>query len=240
MVRDALAARVTLAAHPVRGRFHTRRNRFLVDVEVGGQREKAHLPNPGRLEELLIPGYEVILNPRPLPNRKTAYDLVAVRLPEGTVVSVDSRLPNRLVHVALRARAIPEVLPFQSFEAETPLGTSRIDFLLRGPRADITYVEVKSCTLVEAGAAMFPDAPTERGRRHLEVLAEVVRDGAHAAILFVIQRDDAQFFRPRDETDPRFGMALRAAAEAGVRTLAYNCNVSRRDVGLAAPIPVRL
>lgn len=231
-------ARVPLAESPVEGRFLRRPNRFLVTVEVGGASVEAHLPNPGRLEELLRPGRPVILNPRPRGHRRTPYDLVALQLPHGPLVSLDTRIPNRLVRVALESQGLPELGRRRRFSPEVRLGASRIDFRLDDGRS--TYVEVKSCTLVEEGTAWFPDAPTLRGRRHVEELREAVWRGSRAAILFVIQRADARELRPREATDPRFGQALRRAAGAGVEVLARRCHVTSRAVSLGDPVPVRL
>jgi sugar fermentation stimulation protein A len=198
--------------------FKARRNRFLVEAELHGSVVECHLPNPGRLRELLVPGATVYLLRKSRAGRKTGHDLVAVR--HGSVlVSVDSRLPNRAVGRLLRQRALMEFSRYSTIIPEARIGESRVDFLLRD--GTDCYLEVKSCTLVVDGIALFPDAPTERGRRHMEDLASAVRSGSRAAVLFVVQRPDARAFRPNDETDPRFGDALRRAHEAGVEVYAY-------------------
>ncbi len=219
-------------------RFVRRVNRFAVEVEVEGRTRLAHLPNPGRLTELLVPDRPVLLDPKDRRGRVTAYDLSRVQLSGGSWVSVDSRVPNRLVREALDAWAIPELLPYDAVAPEVSLGQSRIDFLLDG--ANPCYLEIKSCTLVEDGVALFPDAPTTRGARHVDELAHVVRRGGRAAVLFVVQRGDAVSFRPRDETDPAFGEALRRAATAGVQVLAYRCRVTEEEIVLDGSIPVVL
>ena len=198
--------------------FEERLNRFLVRVERAGRRHLCHLPNPGRLQELLHVGTPVLLQPRPRHGRKTAHDLVAVR--KGRVwVSVDTRLPNRAVGEWLAEGMLPEFRAYRKVRPEVPLGESRIDFLLRNGRD--CYLEVKSCTLVEGDDALFPDAPTERGRRHVETLAEAAERGLRASVLFVVQRPDASLFRPREETDPAFAHALRDASMRGVEVYAY-------------------
>ncbi|MFQ6013078.1 MAG: DNA/RNA nuclease SfsA [Thermoplasmata archaeon] len=198
--------------------FEERLNRFLVRVRRSGQSRLCHLPNPGRLRELLQPGARVLLRRRPRSRRKTGFDLVAVR--QGEVwVSVDTRLPNQAVRGWLTQGALPEFRDYPVVRPEAPLGESRIDFLLRDGRD--CYLEVKSCTLVEDGIALFPDAPTVRGRRHVETLTAAVAEGLRAAVLFVVQRPDAATFRPRDETDPAFGEALRQARARGVEVYAY-------------------
>ncbi|MFQ5838798.1 MAG: DNA/RNA nuclease SfsA [Thermoplasmata archaeon] len=201
-------------------RFRERLNRFLVEVELEGRGTLCHLPNPGRLRELLQPGATVFLREQPVEGRKTSHDLAAVRL-GSILVSVDSRLPNRAVRHLLREGRLQEFAGYTTIIPEARLGNSRVDFLLRNGRE--CYLEVKSCTLVVDGAALFPDAPTERGRRHLEELVAAVESGFKAAVLFVVQRPDASLFRPNDETDSRFGDALRRAHRAGVKVLAYGC-----------------
>ena len=198
--------------------FRERLNRFLVRVEHDGRQDLSHLPNPGRLHELLTPGAPLLLRPRSGHLRKTAHDVVAVRA--GQVwVSVDTRLPNRVVARWLERGTLPEFRGYRSIRSEVPLGESRIDFYLRNRRD--CYLEVKSCTLVEGDLALFPDAPTERGRRHLATLTAAVRQGLRGSVLFVVQRPDASRFRPRYETDPAFADALREGAEAGLEIYAY-------------------
>lgn len=198
--------------------FEERLNRFLVRVDRGGRARLCHLPNPGRLLELLQPGAPVLIRRRPRQRRKTGYDLVAVR--QGEVwVSVDTRLPNHAVRTWLAEGVLPEFRGYTNVQPEVVLGESRVDFLLRDGRD--CYLEVKSCTLVEGEEALFPDAPTARGRRHVETLAKTVERGIRSSVLFVVQRPDATLFRPHDETDPAFGKALRDAHLSGVEVYAY-------------------
>lgn len=198
--------------------FEERLNRFLVRVERDGKRHLCHLPNPGRLEELLQGGAPVLLQRRAGHRRKTAHDMVAVRK-GGVWVSVDTRLPNRAVGKWLARGTLPEFRAYRRVRPEVTLGESRIDFLLRDGRD--CYLEVKSCTLVEGDDALFPDAPTERGRRHVETLATAAARGLRSSVLFVVQRPDASLFRPREETDPAFADALRKASARGVEVYAY-------------------
>ncbi|MFQ5908445.1 MAG: DNA/RNA nuclease SfsA [Thermoplasmata archaeon] len=204
--------------------FEERLNRFLVRVDRAGEATLCHLPNPGRLVELLPAGAPVLLERRQSPGRKTEYDLVAVRSRE-VWVSVDTRLPNRTVCSWLKEGLLPEFRGYSSIRPEVVVGASRLDFLLRNGRD--CYLEVKSCTLVEDGDALFPDAPTRRGTRHVETLAKLVGDGFRACVLFVIQRPDARRFRPQDETDPAFGKALREAQAEGVEVFAYRTTFDR-------------
>jgi len=223
----------------ITGRFLSRENRFLVTVEVEGGRVSAHLPNSGRLGELLTPGRRVLLVERPGPRRKTGYDLSLVEF-EGHWISVDARLPNDLVEDALRAGRIKPLRGYVSLHREVRRGRSRFDFLLEGPEQPPCWVEVKSVTLLVDGLACFPDAVTVRGRRHVEELAALAEGGERAVVLFVVQRDDAQGFRPHDEADPAFGRALRAAARQGVEVYAYACHIEPGRAAISHPLPVYL
>lgn len=223
----------------VEGRFVARDNRFRVTVEVAGRAVWAHLPNSGRLGELLVPGHRVILVERSGPNRKTAHDLSLVEMADGWV-SVDARLPNDLVEEALRARQLEPLAGYPVIRREVAHGRSRFDFLLEAEDKAPCLVEVKSITLVVDGLGCFPDAVTERGRRHLLELAAAVEAGYRAAVLFCVQRDDAIAMRPHDESDPDFGRALREAAGRGVEVLAYECHVEPGQVEIARRVPVRL
>jgi sugar fermentation stimulation protein A len=219
--------------------FISRDNRFAATVIMGGREERVHVPNTGRMRELLLPGSTVLLHPASSPGRRTAYDLVAVETP-GTRVSVDSRVPNAVVAEALEAHALPGVDGYERVRPETPWGSSRFDFHLEGPGGE-ALVEVKGCTLVEEdGRALFPDAPTVRGARHVEELAKAKRAGMDAHVVVVVQRDDGVIFSPNDRTDPAFGAALRYAAASGVEVTALLTEVTRAGVDLAGIIPVDL
>jgi sugar fermentation stimulation protein A len=223
----------------VAGRFVARDNRFRVTVEVDGQRVGAHLPNSGRLGELLVSGRPVLLLERPKAGRKTRYDMSLVES-EGRWVSVDARLPNDLVEEAIRGGHLVPLSGYASLRREVAHGASRFDFLLEAPGRAPCLVEVKSITLVVDGVGCFPDAVTLRGRRHVQELAEAVLDGYRAAIVLCVQRDDATAVRPHDESDPDFGRALRVAAGQGVEVYAYACRVEPGQVKISHPLPVRL
>jgi sugar fermentation stimulation protein A len=222
----------------ISGRFLRRDNRFRVTVEVGGEPVAAHLPNSGRLTELLIPGRPCLLKPASSPSRKTDFDLKLVEH-AGVLVSVDARLPNPLLAEALQEARLA---PFEShtrFEREVSLGESRVDFRLHMPDGPL-WIETKSVTLVENRVALFPDAPTARGTRHVMELADAVEGGDRAAVVFVVQRPDARTFAPYDAADPAFGKALRRAADNGVDVYAWTCHVSREAISIARKIPVDL
>lgn len=179
-----------------------------------------------------------MIAPAPGPNRKTAYDLALVRIGD-IFVSADARLPNPLVQEAIEGGSLRDFTGYDTLRREVTLGHSRLDFLLTGTSGKC-YLEVKSVTLVENGVALFPDAPTERGRKHLQSLIAARKDGNRAAVVFVVQRPDADSFSPYKEADRDFWRTLRRASRAGVEVHAYRCRVSRQEVEIDAPIPVEL
>jgi sugar fermentation stimulation protein A len=221
----------------VQGHFVSRDNRFRATVRVNGGKAWAHVPNSGRLTELFTPGRPVWLAPSGDPGRKTAYDLKLVEY-ASVLVSVDARLPNVLFAEALVAGRLP-AFTHHRIEREVFLDDSRLDFRLLGEAA-ACWVETKSVTLVNDGVAMFPDAPTQRGRRHLLALMDAVVSGSRAAVVFVVQRPDARRFEPFVQADPDFSSTLRRAADAGVEVQAYTCRVTLDAINLTDQIPVRL
>lgn len=220
--------------------FHERQNRFAAQVDLAGKsssRVSVHIPSSGRMRELLYPGAPVGLLAAQGPERTTAYDLVLARH-EKLWVSVDTRVPNQLIREAWEAGELPEFASYTNLKPEVTFGVSRFDFLLAGPVH--CYLEVKSVTLVHDGMAMFPDAPSQRGARHLMELARVVEAGEKAAVMFVIQRPDAQRFSPNREGDPHFADALEYAARAGVKVLARKCRVDESGVYLEERVAVEV
>lgn len=219
--------------------FLHRLNRFVAEVHLDGRNVLAHVPSSGRMRELFYKGARVYVQPLPKrEGRKTDYKLLLAEH-QGSLVSVDSLLPNRLVRRALSMGSISGFTGYTNIRPESTFGQSRFDFFLAGPAGEC-YIEVKSVTLVEDGTAMFPDAPSTRGARHLEELAAARREGYRAAVLFVIQREDAICFSPNDSGDPEFGQALRQAARFGVENRAYLCKVDLNAVSMTKEIPVRL
>ena len=227
-----------IAGPLVPGTFVRRENRFRALVEVEGRVTAAHVPNSGRLWELFVPGRTVYLRPAAAAHRKTAFDLVLVRVGDR-LVSLDARLPPLLFAEALQQGRLAEFRGCRLAGREVALHGHRIDLVLACP-AGHCWVETKSVTLVVGGTALFPDAVTARGRNHVEALRERVAAGERAAVVFVVQRDDAARFRPHDESDPAFGAALRRAAATGVEVYAYTCHVSDARIAIARPIPVVL
>lgn len=276
----------TRAQAPVEATFIARPNRFVAivrldrDVEHAygidrvGDEITAHVADPGRLTELLVPGVRAYVVPafpgepgscgpaaaRGSPGRRTLYDLVLVDY-DGVLVSVDCRVPNDLVHLALQAGFFPELAAYTRILRESSFGSSRLDFRLSvGERngksgaytraaegglpgvwdARDCFIEVKSVTLVDDGTAMFPDAPTVRGARHMRELAQAVTEGFRAVALFVIQRIDVSAFTPNRDMDPGFSDALVGALEAGVEVWAWRCKVGLEGIALDASLPVRV
>ncbi|WP_018084418.1 DNA/RNA nuclease SfsA [Desulfurispora thermophila] len=215
-----------------------RLNRFVAEIMISENHELAHVPSSGRMAELLVGGRRIWVSRHPGEGHKTTYRLLLVEH-EGILVSVDATLPNRLVGRALMAEALPAFSPYPRVQAEFSWGHSRFDFHLSGPPGEC-LLEVKSVTLVDKGVALFPDAPTPRGTRHLVELATARRKGLQGAIIFVAQREDASCFSPNHRQDSAFAKALQQAAASGVKVLAYRCRVTREAVTLEHEIPVLL
>lgn len=220
----------------VKGRFIARPNRFIAHVETEGRVEVCHVKNTGRCRELLRPGAAVYLAAAENPARKTRWDLVAVEKGD-LLINMDAQAPNRVFREWAEAgRFLPGLTVIRP---EYTWEDSRFDFLLEdgdGP----CFVEVKGVTLEEHGEVRFPDAPTQRGVKHLRGLMRAVEQGCRAAVFFVIQMKGAVCFRPNDAAHPAFGQALREAAAAGVSVLAYDCRVTPDSLELDAPVPALL
>lgn len=217
-----------------RGTFLKRPNRFIAHVEIGGQTEICHVKNTGRCRELLTPGAAVYLEKSGNPQRKTQYDLIAVEKGD-LLINMDAQAPNR-VFGEWAAEHWPGL---RSIRPEFTWEDSRFDFRLETEEGT-TFVEVKGVTLEENGEVRFPDAPTERGVKHLHGLQRAVEQGYGAAVCFVIQMKGVTHFRPNDLTHPAFGQALREASAAGVQVLAYDCVVTPESLRMDEPVSVIL
>ncbi|MCF6097376.1 DNA/RNA nuclease SfsA [Thermovorax subterraneus] len=222
----------------VDGIFEKRLNRFVASVKINDKPENVHVPNSGRLKELLTPGARVILQKALNSHRKYPYDLIMV-YKGNTLVSIDSTLPSRLLASELSKKKLLK-LDYDCVKTEVSYGNSRFDVALGNDGKIFYYMEVKGVTLVEEGKALFPDAPTERGAKHMMELAKAKKEGFGAGVFFVVQRDDAEIFSPNDSMDENFGKALRVAANAGVELFAYSCRVTQDEVVLLRPLPVKL
>ena len=217
------------------GIFHARPNRFIAHIELGGAVEICHVKNTGRCRELLVPGCTVWCQRSDNPNRKTKFDLIAVQKGDR-LINMDSQAPNKAAGEWLASGGLGEI---SELRPEVRHGDSRYDFsfLKDGRRC---FLEVKGCTLEEDGVCAFPDAPTERGAKHIRGLTEAAQAGYGAYILFVIQMSDVKYIRPHDETDPEFGRALREAAQNGVQVLAMDCAITPDTMDIRLPVLVKL
>ncbi len=219
----------------VRGEFLAQPNRFIAHVRIDGREEICHVKNTGRCRELLIPGATVWCQHWDNPNRKTKFDLIAVQKGER-LINMDSQAPNMAAKAWLLSGGLGQI---EELKGEYTHGDSRFDFsfLKDGRRC---FLEVKGVTLEHDGICAFPDAPTERGAKHLRGLKQAVQEGFGAYVLFVIQMVEVLHVHPNDATDPAFGKALREAAAAGVQVRAMDCAVTPDTMEIRKSVPVKL
>lgn len=224
-------------SQPIQATLLDRPNRFLGIVDLDGEPTPCFIPNPGRMHELMVPETRVYLIHMPGEHRKTRYDLTLVEY-KDTLVSIDSRLPNYMLKEAINNDRIQEFKTYTVERTEPSFHDSRLDLLLSNGEKQV-LLEAKSCTLVENNTALFPDAPTKRGARHMNTLIKALEYG-RAAVCFVIQRDDASEWRPNAEMDPLFTENIRKAAENGVEAYAYTCKITLDETTIQKRIPVNL
>jgi len=236
----------------VEGKFISRPNRFIANVEINGAQVTAHVKNTGRCKELLIPGVKVYLEDYEgrMGSRKMRYSLVAVEKKTSNgklLVNIDSQAPNKVVEEALANGIIyyEDLGPLDKIRPETTYGDSGFDFFVQSAKAK-GFIEVKGCTLELDRVCAFPDAPTERGLKHIEELIVARENGLFAGIVFAVQMEGMEYFVPNDEyhpefgaTHPAFGDALRKAKEAGVIIRAFECNVNKTKLEITREIPVK-
>ena len=223
----------------IKAEFINRPNRFHSTVKVNGEEIKVHVPNTGRCKEILIPGCIVFLREETNPTRKTPYDLMAVYKGEK-LISIDSHIPNKVVDEALKNKKVKGLEKYTNILREKTFGKSRFDFKLSTDEGEEYFLEVKGVTLEDNGYARFPDAPTERGARHLLELVEAKKQGYGAGAMFLIQLEDVNKFSPNDTGDKAFGEALRFAKENGVDIFAYNCIVTEESIEINRPVEIIL
>ena len=221
----------------VEGIFLERLNRFLARVEVDGREVDVHVANSGRMKELFVPGWRVLVRPVSGDHRKTKFDLVLVDM-GNALASADARMPNPLLAEGVANGHLQQFAGYTDMRREVIFGDSRLDLMLEGPSGRC-YIEAKSVTLVTNGVGLFPDAPTIRGAKHLRTLETVLEAGHRAAVVFVVQRPDASAFATSDPSDPDLADALRSALSAGVEAYAYNCEVTERSIRLDRALPIR-
>lgn len=218
--------------------FIERKNRFVAEIELNGERTFAHVPNTGRCKEILLPGAKIFVNRAVNPNRKYAYTLCMVYKNE-MLIHIDSAGANRLVEEALVAHKIKGLEDVTEVEREKTYANSRFDFRFRKGKK-VCYMEVKGVTLEQAGVAKFPDAPTARGARHLLELTAAKAEGYGAYVLFVVQMKGVDSFTPFVERDRNFARQLAKADQAGVEVLAYDTMVTPMEITLDCAVKVRL
>ena len=217
------------------GIFRDRPNRFIAHVELDGKLETVHVKNTGRCRELLVPGAKVWCQRSENPTRKTKFDLICVE--KGPyLINMDSQAPNKAVQEWLLGGGMGQI---RDLRPETVHGDSRFDFAFQKDGKQC-YLEVKGVTLEDGGICAFPDAPTERGAKHLRGLQRAVAEGCACYALFVIQMRPVLYLHPNDATDPVFGKALREAATGGVHVLAVDCQVTPNSMTVGQTVEVRL
>lgn len=217
------------------GRFLARPNRFIAHIEMEGQTQICHVKNTGRCRELLPVGAQVWCQRSDNPNRKTKYDLITVRKGQR-LINMDSQAPNIAAKEWLEKGGLGTI---ENLRPETVHGDSRYDFSFIKD-GQVCLLEVKGVTLEQDGVCAFPDAPTDRGAKHLRGLTQAAKDGFGAYVLFVIQMEDVKYLHPNDGTDPEFGKALRQAAANGVQVLAVDCRVTEDTMVIGKAVEVRL
>ena len=219
----------------VKGTFLKRPNRFVAHIEIDGKEEICHVKNTGRCKELLTPNATVWCQRASNPARKTKFDLIAVQKGER-LINMDSQAPNIAAGEWLQNGGFGQI---EALRSEVKHGDSRFDFAFIKDGKQC-FLEVKGVTLEQDGVCAFPDAPTERGAKHLRCLKKAVEEGCGGYVLFVIQMDDVKYLHPNDSTDPAFGEALREAAAAGVKVLAMDCAVTPDTMSIRNPVQVKL
>lgn len=222
----------------IKGIIIDRPNRFTLRVRIGSSIQRVYLPNPGKLRTVLAPGRK-ILQSKASGKRKTHFNAFAVRVGDF-YVTVNSAFANVIFSKVLEKRALEEFKGYTIASREKKIPTGRIDFVLRDPRGEEVYVEVKSSTHVEAGIAKFPDRPTERGRRHLAALSELAGKGTKCFIMFIVQRPDARRFEPFKEVDPEFARMIGEAVEKGVKAIAISTEFKPPNLYLRRVLPVKV
>ncbi|MBU3179381.1 DNA/RNA nuclease SfsA [Clostridium estertheticum] len=219
--------------------FIRRPNRFEAYVNLNGKEIIVHVPNTGRCKEILVPGSKVLLREELNPSRKTLYDLIA-GYKGNKIINIDSQIPNKVVDEALKEQKIQKLVKYNIIQREKTFGNSRFDFKLSNNMGEEYYLEVKGVTFEVDAKSMFPDAPTQRGKKHLLELIEVKKTGIGAGVLFLIQMSDIENFSPYDEMDGAFGEALRLAYKSGVDIFVYECEVGENYITLSKSVEIVL
>ncbi len=218
--------------------FIERPNRFIAHVEMDGKLEVCHVKNTGRCKELLIKGKTVFIEESDNPDRKTKYDLIAVSK-DGMLINIDSQAPNKAAVEWIEQGGIYKKEDIILMKPEKKYGNSRFDIYVES-KQEKAFIEIKGVTLENKGVAVFPDAPTERGLKHIYELADCVKHGYKAYLLFVLQFEGAKYLIPNDDTQPEFRQALKAAREADVKILAYECKVEQDMICITKQVEIKI
>lgn len=216
--------------------FINRPNRFIAEVEIDGKREMVHVKNTGRCKEILLPGTEVYLQHVNSEKRKTKYSLISARKGE-MLINIDSQVPNQVVYEAIINHEIDVLKGHELLKREVTYSQSRFDIYFETEK-DKGFIEVKGVTLEKQGIAMFPDAPTERGTRHIMELIKAVQEGYEGYLFLLIQMKGCHSFMPNHITDPKFAEALKLAKNSGVEIIAYDSYVTEDQIQISEKIPV--
>ncbi|MBS4540038.1 DNA/RNA nuclease SfsA [Clostridium sp. D2Q-11] len=230
-------AQVDITGELIEAKFIKRLNRFVAEISIDNEIHLSHVPNTGRMIELLVPGANIIVRRIYSIERKTKFDLLMVNH-NGILVLIDSAMPNKILFHSLKNYQLPFFKDYIEVVKEVKYKNSRFDIALKGNIN--TLIEAKCVTYVDKDVARFPDAPTERGTKHVLELIESIEDGFEAAVIFVIQREDAQVFMPNHSMDPKFSKALKLAAKNNVKIKAIKCNVTDANIQLLEEIEVKL
>lgn len=220
----------------VKGKFIERPNRFIAVVEISGKKETVHVKNTGRCKEILVPGADVYLEHAPSPNRKTDYSLISAEK-GGTLINIDSQVPNHIVYEAILANKIEVFKNISLLKREVTYQSSRFDLYFESDNQS-GFIEVKGVTLEDHHVAMFPDAPTQRGTRHVMEMIDAVSEGYQGFIFFLIQMKKPNIFIPNFKTDPEFAKALQLAHSKSVKILCYDCIVTKNSIEISEAIPI--
>lgn len=228
-----------ICREPIRGAFVGRPNRFTATIKVAKKDVFAYIPSSGKIDDLLVSGARCVLEPAEQESRKTSYDLISIESHDGRFVCIDTRIPQRFIEQSIRAHHLPTFRGYQVAGREVRCGESRVDLELRQNGTN-AFVETRSVTRVADGVALYPDGsvPAETARIH--DLTREARKGARGYIVYIVQRNDADAFRPDVRADRDYVEALKRAVRAGVRVMAYRCLVTDMEIGMEGEIPVLL
>ena len=227
-----------ICREPVRGSFVGRPNRFTATIKVAKKDVYAYIPASGKLDDLLVSGVRCVLEPAEQESRKTSYDLISVEQ-EGRIVCIDTRIPVRFLEMSIRAHHLPTFRGYQVAGREVRCGDSLIDLELR-QNGHHAFVETRSVTRTHDGVALYPDSSVPKETARLHSLIQQARKGARGYVIYIVQRNDADAFKPDAKADPKYAEALAKAARAGVRVLAFRCLVTETEIGIEGEIPVLL